>query len=106
MQRFSAFASTAIPIMIALGLWLVWRLTGGLSAAFSSLYGQLLLAKFFVASSALGIGAFNKLSVAKTLQASPERGRRVLARTSDSRFPTFRVSIRSCRLGDDHDRSA
>lgn len=81
MQRFSAFAVAAIPIMMALGLWLVWRLTGGLSAAFSSLYGQLLLAKFFAASSALGIGAFNKLSVAKTLQVSPERGRRVLART-------------------------
>lgn len=81
MQRFSAFAIAAIPVMIAFGLWLVWRLTGGLSAAFSSLYGQLLLVKFLVASSALGIGAFNKFSVTKTLQASPERGRRVLART-------------------------
>lgn len=81
MQRFGVLAMAAIPLLFALGLWLVWRLTGSVEAALSSLYGQLLLAKLLAASAALGLGAFNKLSVAKILAATPARGRRLLAAT-------------------------
>lgn len=81
MRRFGAWAVGAIPLLFVLGLWLVWRLTGSVGAALSSLYGQLLLAKLLAASIALGIGAFNKLTVTKTLEASPARGRQLLVRT-------------------------
>lgn len=81
MQQFSAFAVAAVPIMMVLGLWLVWRLAGSLEAVPSSLYGQLIVTKFFAASVALGIGAFNNLSVTKALRASPARGRKLLVRT-------------------------
>ncbi len=81
MERFSAWAIAPIPLLFVLGLWLAWRLAGGVEAALSSLYGQLLLAKLLAASIALGIGAFNKQYVTKALQASSSRGRHLLKRT-------------------------
>lgn len=81
MERFSAWAIAPIPILFVLGLWLAWRLAGGVEAALFSLYGQLLIAKFAFVSLALGIGALNKLYVTKALQASPPRGRELLALT-------------------------
>lgn len=81
MDRFSAWAVIPIPILFVLGLWLAWRLAGGVEAVLSSLYGQLLLAKLSAASIALGIGAFNKYYVTKTLRTSPSRGRELLKRT-------------------------
>lgn len=80
-RRFSVLAVAFIPILFALGLWLLWRLAGGVEAAVSSLYGQLLIAKLSAASAALGLGAFNKFAVTAALQSSPERGRVMLART-------------------------
>lgn len=44
-------------------------------AALSSLDGQLLLAKLIAETTALGIGAINKLTVTKTLAAWSARGR-------------------------------
>jgi putative copper export protein len=80
-RRFGVFAVAAIPILIALGVWLLWRLAGSVEAAVRSFYGQLLIAKLIVASVALGLGAFNKFTVTTALQDSPVRGRVLLART-------------------------
>lgn len=80
-QRFSGFAVAAVPILFALGAWLLWRLAGGVEAAVSSLYGRLLIAKLIVALAALGLGAFNKVAVTAALRCAPARGRVLLART-------------------------
>lgn len=79
--RFSDVAAAAIPLLFALGLWLAWRLAGGWTPLFTSLYGQFLLAKFGAAGVALALGAYNKMIVAKRLRASSETGRRALVTT-------------------------
>lgn len=80
-RRFSAFAVAAIPVLLALGVWLLWRLAGSVEAAVWSFYGQVLIAKLIAATAALGLGAFNKFTVTTALQDSPVRGRVLLART-------------------------
>ncbi len=80
-RRFSVFAVAAIPILFALGVWLLWRMAGGIEATVSSLYGQLLIMKLIVTLAALGLGAFNKFTVTTALKGSPARGRILLART-------------------------
>lgn len=79
--HFSTFAVAAVPLVFLLGLWLALLLAGGWSALLTSLYGQLLLAKFGAATVALALGAYNKTIITTRLRATPEAGRRALKLT-------------------------
>jgi putative copper resistance protein D len=81
LERFSAGAIVAIPLLFVAGLWLAWRISGGLAPLLESGYGRLLLAKLAAASVALGLGALNKQFVTAMIIRTPERGRMWLKRT-------------------------
>ncbi len=81
LERFSAGAIVAIPLLFVAGLWLAWRIAGGVAALLESEYGRLLLAKLAAASAALGLGALNKQVVTGVIIRAPERGRVWLKRT-------------------------
>jgi putative copper export protein len=68
MERFSRVAVWAVPIMIALGLWLAVEIAGSIINVFQTPYGRLLLLKLGVASLALSIGALNKVYVTARLK--------------------------------------
>jgi putative copper resistance protein D len=78
LQRFSGAAVAAIPIMIALGIWLAWILTGGPEQLFGTTYGLLLLAKLGAAIVAVGLGALNKQVITARVNADPAIGRKWL----------------------------
>jgi putative copper resistance protein D len=79
--RFSRLALVLVPVLFLIGIWLAILLAGSVNALFSSLYGQLLLAKLGVASAALALGAYNKHIVARKLRQAPAEGRRALTVT-------------------------
>ncbi len=81
LERFSAGAVIAIPVLFLAGLWLAWRIAGGWAPLLESGYGRLLLAKLAAASVALGLGALNKQFVTGMIIRAPERGRAWLKRT-------------------------
>jgi putative copper export protein len=81
LQRFSAAAVFVIPVLFGAGLWLAWRIAGGLAPLLESGYGRLLLAKLAVASAALGLGALNKQIVTAMVAKAPARGHLWLKRT-------------------------
>ena len=77
-SQFSAVAVWVVPILFIAGVYLAWRLAGGLSELFSTAYGQLLLVKLAAASAALALGAVNKLVVSRRMAGAPSQGRRLL----------------------------
>lgn len=79
--RFSSIATAAIPIMVGLGVWLAWILTGGAEKLFGTTYGLLLLAKLGVGAVAMGLGALNKQIITAKVAADPFAGRRWLRMT-------------------------
>jgi copper resistance protein D len=81
LKRFSQIALLAVPAVLVLGLWLSWRLAGGVDDLFGSLYGRLLLLKLATALLALGLGAINQRLVTAKVMADPTAGRRWLGRT-------------------------
>ncbi len=81
LEDFSRFAVIAVPILFALGLWLVVRLAGGATQLITSLYGRLLIAKLVAAGAALALGALNKTVITRHIKRHPEIGRRALARS-------------------------
>jgi copper resistance protein D len=80
-ERFSRLALVLVPVLFVIGVWLAVLLAGSVEALFSSLYGQLLLAKLAAASAALALGAYNKHIVARKLSQTPAAGRRALTIT-------------------------
>lgn len=78
LKRFSAIAIFAVPLLIALGLWLALSLAGGAAQLTGSAYGRLLLLKLAVGLAAMGLGALNKQVITARIAAEPERGRRWL----------------------------
>lgn len=80
-HRFSVFAIAAIPILIALGIWLAWILAGGIEKLFSTTYGLLLLAKLATGVIAMGLGAINKQFITAKIAAAPATGRMWLRTT-------------------------
>ncbi len=76
LRRFSGVAVAAIPIMIALGIWLAWTLTDGPERLLGTTYGLLLLAKLGAAAIAVGLGALNKQVVTLRIAADPAIGRK------------------------------
>jgi putative copper resistance protein D len=81
LNRFSAIAIAAIPILVGLGVWLAWILTGGPEKLFGTTYGLLLLAKLAIGVVAMGLGAFNKQIVTARVAAEPAIGRKWLRTT-------------------------
>ena len=81
MKRFSSVAVWCVPMLFASGLWLAWQLSGSFEALTTENYGRFLLLKLLLACSALVLGAFNKLMVAKHLQTQAGTGRTLLRRT-------------------------
>lgn len=81
LAQFSRIAVAAIPILVALGSWLAWRIAGGIGPLLNSNYGRLVLLKFAVALLAMGLGALNKQIITARVLADPPIGRKWLSRT-------------------------
>lgn len=81
LERFSRTAVIAIPILVALGLLLGWRIAGGLDPLLSSAYGWLILSKLALTASAMVLGALNKFHLTDLLRREPQSARRILSLT-------------------------
>jgi putative copper export protein len=93
LHRFSASAVAAIPVMMLVGVWLAWRLTGGIGGLLYTVYGQLLLVKLGVALAALGAGAINKQVVTAKVGQTAATGRLWLRRTLACEALLFAAAI-------------
>lgn len=91
--RFSDIAVAAVPLLLALGLWLALVLAGGWTSLYTSLYGQLLLAKLGAATAALALGAYNRTIVTARLRTAPEAGRRALKLTLSLDVALFLIAL-------------
>lgn len=91
--RFSDIAVAAVPLLLALGLWLALVLAGGWTSLYTSLYGQLLLVKLAAATAALVLGAYNKTIVTARLRTAPEAGRRALKLTLGLDVALFLIAL-------------
>lgn len=80
-QTFSRIAVVIVPLLFLSGVWLVWRIGGGIDGVISSLYGRLLLGKLALACAILGLGALNMSVVTKRLETAPASGRKALRTT-------------------------
>lgn len=92
-SQFSAVAVWVVPILFIAGVYLAWRLAGGLTALFTTAYGQLLTAKLAFALVALALGAVNKQVVARRLAADRARGRRLLRATLGAEAAIFLTAL-------------
>ena len=90
---FSRWAIGAIPVLIALGVWLAWRIAGGLTPLLNSNYGRLLLLKLAVALAAMAMGALNKQVITGKVLADPPTGRRWLRWTLGVESSLFLVAV-------------
>lgn len=80
-RMFSRVAVVVVPLLFISGVWLLWRIGGGVDGVLSSLYGRLLLGKFALAGLILGLGALNMTVVTKKLASAPASGRKALRAT-------------------------
>lgn len=74
LRRFSTMGVVAVPILIALGIWLSWALTEGGEKLLGTTYGLLLLAKLAIGVLAMGIGALNKQVITAKVAVDPATG--------------------------------
>lgn len=80
-DRFSFFAVWAVPLLFAIGLYLLWRLNGSLLNLTPTLYGRLLMGKLSASVLILGIGAYNKFRITGLLKQSLTLGRAALRKS-------------------------
>jgi len=80
-RTFSRVAMVIVPLLFLSGVWLLWRIGGGVDGVISSLYGRLLLGKLALACAILGLGALNMSVVTKRLGTAPASGRKALRAT-------------------------
>ncbi|MEQ1929137.1 MAG: CopD family protein [Parvularculaceae bacterium] len=80
-RMFTRIAIIVVPAIFVSGLWLLWRIGGGIDGVISSLYGRLLLGKLALGAAILGLGALNMTVVTKKLAAAPASGRKALRAT-------------------------
>ncbi len=80
-RMFSRTAIIIVPLLFLSGVWLLWRIGGGIDGVLSSLYGRLLLGKLALAMAILGLGALNMTVVTKELETAPASGRKALRAT-------------------------
>lgn len=93
LRRFSALAVAAIPVLVALGVWLALLLAGGWPNLYGSAYGQLLLGKLAIGAVGVAIGALNKQVLTKRLASSPSAGRKLLKLTLGAEAVLFATAI-------------
>ncbi len=93
LHRFSSIAVAAIPVLVALGLWLAWTLTGGTERLLSTTYGLLLLAKLAIGIVAMSLGALNKQVITAKVAADPAVGRTWLRVTLLCEATVFAAAI-------------
>ena len=93
LHRFSSIAIAAIPVLIALGIWLAWILAGGIEKFFGTTYGLLLLAKLLTAVIAMGLGAINKQFITAKISSAPAIGRLWLRTTLYLEATLFAAAI-------------
>ena len=60
-ERFGAFATIAVPVLIIAGVIMTWQLVGSFSAMISTSYGLTLLSKIGTVAVLLGLAAANKI---------------------------------------------
>ena len=90
---FSRIAVAAIPILAALGVWLAWRIAGGIGPLLTSTYGRLMLLKLAAALAAMALGAFNQQVITARVLSEPQIGRRWLSRTLTAETALFLLAI-------------
>ncbi len=93
LERFSAGAAIAVPVLFLAGLWLAWRIAGGITPLLDSAYGRLLIAKLAVATVALGLGAFNKQVITAMVATNPAQARAWLRGTLTAEAGMFAVAL-------------
>jgi copper resistance protein D len=92
-KRFGRLASLCVPILFVGGGVLAFKLGGGILGLRDSTYGIALAAKVAFATAALGLGAYNKLRVAKLLEANAVAGRVILQRTLSADVALFTAAL-------------
>ena len=93
LKRFSVIAMAAIPLLVLLGVWLAFVLSGGVAPLLGSIYCWLLLAKLAVGLIAMAMGALNKQVVTTRIEQDPAKGRRWLRLTLDFEAILFASAI-------------
>ncbi len=78
LERFSAVAVAAVPVLVVVGVWLAWLLANGFAGLTGTPYGRLLLVKLGAVVIALGVGALNRQVITTRILRDGERGRRLL----------------------------
>jgi len=80
-RMFSRVAVILVPLLFVSGVWLLWRIGGGIDGVVGSLYGRLLLGKLALATAVLGLGALNMTVVTRKLAIAPPSGLKALRTT-------------------------
>lgn len=93
LKRFSLIAMAAIPLLILLGVWLVFVLAGGVTPLLGSIYGWLLLTKLAAGVTAMAVGALNKQVVTTRIERDSAKGRRWLRLTLTFEAVLFAAAI-------------
>jgi putative copper export protein len=93
LTRFSTIAVAAIPLLVLLGVWLGWLLTGGGATLLTSSYGRLLLLKLTVGLGAMAAGAVNKQIITARVLTDPPTGRRWLRWTLSIETTLFLAAV-------------
>ena len=79
-KRFGAIALTAVPaLFIAGGVLALW-FGGGMTGLIGSDYGAVIASKSLLAAAALGVGAWNRLRLARLMETAPMEAKRSLGR--------------------------
>lgn len=89
LRLFSQIAVVAVPILFVAGLLLAFVIGGNWVDLLSSSYGQLLMTKLAVVSTALGFGAFNKLRLTERIERNSDEGRLRLKQSLTAEFALF-----------------
>ena len=80
-HRFGRIAAVTVPLMIAAGIVMAWRLLGGLEALLETGYGLTLLAKIGAVACLLAAAAANKLRFVPGMRAGDRRAAVALRRS-------------------------
>ena len=73
-HRFGRIAAITVPLLIAAGIVMAWRLLGGVEALLETGYGLTLLAKIGAVACLLAAAAANKLRFVPAMRAGDRRG--------------------------------
>ena len=80
-HRFGRVAAYTVPLLIAVGIVMAWRLLGGVEALLETGYGLTLLAKIGAGACLLAAAAANKLRFVPAMRAGDRRGAVALRRS-------------------------